>query len=101
MGNKITSKVSVLIQGEGSNGEIVDRNMDCNSVVVFGIHKDDIEIATFGAFNTLETVNLAGAMDDLKQDLFNEFPMAKLLATLAGSKELQAFMSEEEGEENE
>lgn len=96
----LTSKVSVLVQGENSDGEIVDRNMDCNSVAVFAIHEDDIEIATFGAFNTFEAAHLASAMDDLKQDLFNEFPMAKLVAVLASSEEFQAFMSEE-GEENE
>ena len=100
MEKKLTSKVSILVQGEGSNGEIIDRNMDCNSVAVFAIHEDGIEIATFGAFNTFEAAHLASAMDDLKQDLFNDFPMAKLLATLASSEEFQAFMSEE-GEENE
>lgn len=101
MEKKITSKVSVLIQGEGSNGEIIDRSMDCNSVAVFGISEDAIDIGTFGAFNSLEAANLADAMDDLKQTLFNDFPMAKLLATLGASKELRALMSEEEDEEDE
>lgn len=99
MGNKVTSKVSVLIQGEGSNGEIVDRNMDCNSVVVFALCEDSIDVATFGAFNALDAAHLVNTMDDLKQDLFDQFPMAKLFATIASSKELQTFMSEEDEED--
>lgn len=99
MKKNLTSKVSVLIQGEGSNGEIVDRNMDCNSVVVFAIYEDSIDVATFGAFNTVDTVNLVNTMDDLKQDLFEQFPMAKLFATLASSEEFQALMSEEDEED--
>lgn len=94
MKKNITSKVSVLIQGEGSTGEIVDRNMDCNSVAVFAIHDDGIEVATFGAFSVLEAAHLANTMDELKQELFEEFPHAKLLATLA-----QTITSEEDEED--
>jgi hypothetical protein len=94
MKKNITSKVSVLIQGEGSNGEIVDRNMDCNSVVVFALCEDSIDVATFGAFNALDTAHLANTMDELKQELFDQFPHAKLLATLA-----QTITSEEDEED--
>lgn len=97
----LTSKVSVLVQGENSDGEIVDQNMDCNSVVVFGIREDGIEVTTFGAFSVLEAAHLANTMDGLKQDLFDQFPGAKLFATLASSEELQVLMSEEEDEEDE
>lgn len=94
MNKNVTSKVSVLVQGEGSNGEIVDRNMDCTSVAVFAIHEDGIEVSTFGAFSVLEAAHLANTMDELKQELFDQFPHAKLLATLA-----QTIMPEEDEED--
>lgn len=87
MKKNLTSKVSVLIQGEGSNGEIVDRNMDCNSVVVFALCEDSIDVATFGAFNALDTAHLANTMDGIKQDLFDQFPMAKLFATIMSEED--------------
>ena len=97
----LTSKVSVLVQGENSDGEIVDRSMDCNSVLVFALYEDSIDVATFGAFNTIDTVNLVNTMDSVKQDLFDQFPMAKFFANLPSSEEIQALMSEEEDEEDE
>lgn len=98
---KLTSKVSVLVQGEGSNGQIVDRHMDCESVVVFAVHEDRTEVGTFGAFNVLEAAHLANTMDSLKQELFDQFPMAKFFANLPSPEEIQALMSEEEDEEDE
>lgn len=79
----LTSKVSVLIQGEDSNGMICDRNIDCQTAVVFGLTDDGVQVSTFGTLNPLEAAEVISAMKNIIEQLYEDFPGARLFEALS------------------
>lgn len=94
---KLTSKVSVLIQGEDSSGMICDRNIDCQTAVVFGLTDGGVQVSTFGALNPLEAAVVITAMKSIIDRLYNDFPGVKIFEAL-GTVDIEDLM---EGEEDE
>ena len=97
MENKLTSKVSILVQGEDSDGTICDRSIDCQTALIFGLQDDGVHAVTFGTLNPLEAAEVITAMKSIIDQLYNDFPGAKIFEAL-GSVDIEDLM---EGEEDE
>ena len=97
MKKNLTSKVSVLIQGEDSSGMICDRSIDCQTAVVFGLTDDGVHAVTFGALNPLEAAEVITAMKSIIDQLYNDYPGVKIFEAL-GTVDIEDLL---EGEEDE
>ena len=83
MEKKLTSKVSILVQGEDSSGMICDRNIDCQTALVFGLQDEGVTVSTFGALNPLEAAEVISAMKNIIEHLYEDFPGARLFEALS------------------
>lgn len=92
---EVSSKVSVIIQGEDSDDNVIDRRMDCDGVIAFGVMEHGIEVISFGAINAIKAATIAEAMDKMKEELFKDFPMARVLSVLGDPKVIDLMEDED------
>lgn len=95
MENKLTSKVSILVQGEDSDGTICDRSIDCQTALIFGLQDDGVQVSTFGALNPVEAAEVISAMKNIIEQLYEDFPGARLFEAL-GEYNIEDLMEGEE-----
>lgn len=84
MADNKTSNLSVFVQGNVGES-IVDKNIDCDSIYLFAITEEGIEICAVGSMDGLQAAHLLHAMDEAKDLICNDFPLAGAVAAIAGA----------------
>ena len=98
MADNKTSNLSVFVQGNvGEN--IVDKNIDCDSIYLFAITEEGIEVCAVGSMDDLQAAHLLHTMDKAKDLIRGDFPLAGALATAIdalGAKKVEGSTNDAE-----
>lgn len=80
MADNKTSNLSVFVQGNVGES-IVDKNIDCDSIYLFAVTEEGIEVCAVGSMDILQAAHLLHTMEEAKDLIRGDFPLAGVFAT--------------------
>lgn len=86
MADNKTSNLSVFVQGNVGES-IVDKNIDCDSIYLFAITEDGIEVCAVGSMNYLQAAHLLHTMNKAKELICDDFPIAEVVEAAVSALE--------------